>query len=279
MTFAQIAIEQCTEAREIRYGDRVKVLWHNGAARECKVVMRDMSAVVDAMVARLDSELHDEDLLLQLACFDLGEWSDIKGLLLDGAAEAQHRSLLLTNRYDKISRALRLDVPESRRQFKAAVRCCVRERRRMLHIQPSDTVDNRSVWCHIFTPDCDEQDFGVVRLAVRFYISMSDGTVSVERGLGQVLSVLQEHSGSLAEDGSTTWDLVEVNIDGPKSESELFTQSTDDGPLLLTAVSRRCAKLWLEQHGRRFLVQRRRRRDHGTSGKKQARITFRHPGC
>ena len=165
MTFAQIAIEQCTEAREIRYGNRVKVLWHNGAARECKVLMRDMSAVLDAMVARFDSELHDDDLVLQLACFDLGEWSDIKGLVLDGAAEAQHRSLLLTNRYDKISRARRLDVLESRRQFKAVVRCCVRERRRTLGIQPSDTVDNRSVWCHIFTPDCDEQDFGVVRLA------------------------------------------------------------------------------------------------------------------
>ena len=62
---------------------------------------------------------------------------------------------------------------------------------------------------------------------VRFYASFSDGTSAVDRGLGKVLATVQSHSGPLSQLGLTTWDLAEVNIDGPSCEAEVFRQSPD----------------------------------------------------
>ena len=44
--------------------------------------------------------------------------------------------------------------------------------------------------------------------------------------------------------------LLELHLDGPQTETEMFTCA--DGVLLLTDFSRACAQQWVLQHGRRF---------------------------
>ena len=51
-TLTNIVIEQCSEARAIPYGDRIKVLWTRGSRDKVQGVMKSIQVVVDTMLER-----------------------------------------------------------------------------------------------------------------------------------------------------------------------------------------------------------------------------------
>ena len=98
---------------------------------------------------------------------------------------------------------------------------------------------------------------------VAFYLACKINTTPLERNLGKLLEQLQAHSGPLADNGCTAAALIEVALDGPRREEELFTwargapgnpaASADTaGMAMPTHFARLCQKLWLAHFGRRF---------------------------
>lgn len=86
---------------------------------------------------------------------------------------------------------------------------------------------------------------------IAFYVSMAEGTGKVERQLGRLVDILKEHEGPMAEDGQTASALLEVYLDGPKTESALFDKEPGQ-PWCMGAFGRACQSLYIQLHGRRF---------------------------
>ena len=97
---------------------------------------------------------------------------------------------------------------------------------------------------------------------IRFYISLSDGTGGVERALGTLANVIGKHSGPLDADGMTTWDLVEVNLDGPKQEADIFA-AAGEAHFEATEFGKQCQSTYLSAFGKHFMRNTKRRSDLG----------------
>ena len=147
-----------------------------------------------------------------------------------------------------------MGVPE----FEDAARVlCSREKESL----SNDLVGQRILWSSVldgeFVALCRTSGhFTQLPDMVRVYLSALDSTGSGERHLGVTTDVLAKASGPLQEDGDTTHDIVEVNLDGPDDESGIANRRADageEGPLELTEFGLSCARLWLERHpSRRF---------------------------
>ena len=134
-------------------------------------------------------------------------------------------------------------------------------------------IDNRMVWRLVLdgggVPDR-------LRPAVLAYFGCLHGTGCVERGLGRdKRAVVDPHVGSLrpsAEVEEENSKCLELHMDGPMHEHDLFVKSGEcDDILLLTEFSRACALLWIETHGRRFGANRKVRKDVGVVAGKRKR--------
>lgn len=141
--------------------------------------------------------------------------------------------------------------------------------------------DNRVIWAEILEDDYRGQA-DLLRPLVRFYVSIAEGSCDLERDLGKCLVMLEQHGGGLDPTGNTTWNLLEVAVDGPATEGDLFHKPAhpstqllggqgtrepltvqDSKCLLMTPFSRKCQELWIGVFGRRFGVNQRERKDKG----------------
>ena len=203
-----------------------------------------------------------------LECFSLAEWRRAREVM------REHPQALtrLTRKCRKLATALRLDFVRALAEFEEAVNVLMDER--------SAGDDNRDAWAYVLTQEYQttlESELTALPYMVRFYLSVADGTCDIERGLGTLTGLLAVHNGPLLADGMTMWTLLEVMLDGPQREEELFQRpdlSDDVGRelaaaapgnlrvtndmLLFTDISRSCAQLWVQFHGRRFGVYRKR---------------------
>ena len=121
-----------------------------------------------------------------------------------------------------VFRALGLDVAAGVRELETAVHAVDRA------FGPRFEPDNRCMWALVLSPEYSAENGPIVALhrAVQFYISVADGSCDLERALGTMTNILDKHDGPLSEDGVTTWALVELAIDGPQHEAEVFIQSS-----------------------------------------------------
>ena len=88
----------------------------------------------------------------------------------------------------------------------------------------------------------------------------------VERDLASLCKTLEQHQGPTDAEALTASELLELRLDGPQTESDLFTQvslpASNSGPLPVagtgslefTDYSRACAQLWVDVFGRRFAL-------------------------
>ncbi|CAE7796563.1 unnamed protein product [Symbiodinium sp. CCMP2456] len=86
----------------------------------------------------------------------------------------------------------------------------------------------------------------------------------VERDLASLCKTLEQHQGPTDADALTASELLELRLDGPKTESDVFVQVSvpasssgalavgGAGSLDFTDYSRACAQLWVDLFGRRF---------------------------
>lgn len=124
--------------------------------------------------------------------------------------------------------------------------------------------DFRSLWKDVFR-------FRWPRLQklVAFYLSLDCGSCQLERDLGQLAGLSRTRCGPAQSDASDLERCLEIMLDGPASESELFERKLVSGTsvqltkgiqigsspvpvLLLTDDSRELCALWVELYGRRF---------------------------
>ena len=211
------------------------------------------------------AEFYSRDLVASFECFNMTEWAE--------AVNSHHvddgeRVTDLIRKAKRLFRALGLDVCAGVRELETAVFALVRA------FGPRFEHDNSSMWALVLTPEYAAGVGPLVALprAIQFYISVADGSCDLERSLGTMVNIMDKHEGPLSADGATTWALVELAIDGPRSEAEVFTrpldvtQSTEelaaarcqlpasgaaeeDLPLRFTEFSRICAQRWLNQRG------------------------------
>jgi hypothetical protein len=284
-TCTAIAIGQAKEFGRMYYGDRVLELWPRGARSGADRALARLQEVVDAVDARLDAELPACSLLLAFAAFDIRTWQALCVLeAQDNGPAGQARSLLTSLR----SRVLRLikahplvsaDVAgRVTSDFEAAARALRRRHRSALGAQA--LVSNLSMWEAVLLGDvphltCSPE----LAKLIQWYLSVTDGSATVERNLGRLTAMLDQHRN--LEDGHHATALLEIDLDGPRQESDLvsvvraeagslpcregLSDSSDKARLALsapavvgcfrmTAFTRRCAQLWVAMHQRRFCV-------------------------
>jgi hypothetical protein len=295
-TLTNVVIQQCREAQVIPYGDRVKVLWTRGCKEAAKLVMKSIQVVVDTMLERVRAsfvggrwfgfisprrvvrihgcafavvaikcefqcevraEFYSRDLVASFECFSMEEWA----VAMDAhQTDDGARVTELIRKAKRVFRALGLDVAAGVRELETAAHAVDRA------FGPRFEPDNRCMWALVLSPEYSAENGPIVALhrAVQFYISVADGSCDLERALGTMTNIMDKHDGPLSEDGVTTWALVELAIDGPQNEAEVFVQASqpadlsaaveakDDVMLRFTDFSRICAQRWVRQHGRRF---------------------------
>ncbi|CAE7648912.1 unnamed protein product, partial [Symbiodinium necroappetens] len=231
------------------YGHKVHHLCTRAGVDDIRNLMGSMATVVESMLRRLRVDFLEDGVAKALRGFDILAWSD----------QQQHDAL----KQACCDLARLLQLPEW-----AGKELGVLARRRLLpYLQTAKAqkldVDNRLAWSWIVLPEGRAKFLGTnvdvgphVLHMIFFYLSLHISTTEVERSLGMTLSQLEAHSGPLSQDGSTVAALVELRCNGPQTLEEMFTKvrlPSGDTRLEPTDFSRRCAKLWVQMFGRRFM--------------------------
>ena len=75
-TYLQIAMAQVNDMPVFHYQDKTHTLWSSGAAAQVKHSVARMAQVVTDLLARLNAELSNDDVVCTLQVFDLQQWSN-----------------------------------------------------------------------------------------------------------------------------------------------------------------------------------------------------------
>ena len=235
VTLTQIVLEQCSDIREFRYGERVKVLWSETTKEECEQTLRDIATMAVDMLDRCKADFNDNDLYMQLEAMHVEAWHLARQ---QGHAAPKLYALRRKARHLHDTFSLRWDAAELDVVITAGIR----------ELSQDPKVDNRVLWSRVLSLLGDAIAHGPARrieLVIRFYLSLAGGSGCVERLLGRHAAFLACHGpGALSEA------CLEIETEGPADESDVATQS--DGRLLLTPFARQCAELWVAWRGRRF---------------------------
>jgi hypothetical protein len=253
-TLTQIAQEQFADCVQIRYGDKVKVLWSKTAQEECAESLAQMQSIARDQLDRLRAGFLESEVYMCMRAFDVLSWQ--RGGDEDAA---RARRLLQLRKARALCKSY--SVPYSQNDWERVVEAACEKREELSRRgDPSRSaggtrVDNRKVWSALL-PAGSSAEESVMRSTglepvVRSYLSLVDSTGDVERGLGVHSNFVQHHLGA-HEGGCCLSEICFLlKTYGPQEESVLFQQGPQ-GELLLTAFSRACCRLWRALHGRRF---------------------------
>ena len=208
-----------------------------------------MHVVVRAMIDRLRADFSDGDLNLCFEMFDVRAWRNVKRLLADSQddskAQGQKQEQRMQRCCKRLCKALGQDFQGSWAQLQDTLSVLLvgelgkREREQ-------ENQDNRELWAMALQegwwsrqgPSVSQQPSSTgsgsvaappvlrchegLRRLIQFYLSVTDGTVGIERQLGKLTDMLKKHDGPMNEDGKTLADLMQVHFDGPSTEAGLF---------------------------------------------------------
>ena len=265
-TCLQIALEQAQTAEPIYYEDgKVVKLYYKPTVEEAESAAHRLHAVTDAMLDRVRTELTSDKVGILFTAFDLVRWKTA----YEHAGEDDLAMQNLQNHARKMFRSWKLDAAVGVEELGCAARKLCRQEKRFLETTPRD---NRAVWAGVLHPSFATDlhpggAFMVLPDMVKVFVSAMDSTCGVERSLGSLKRVLDAHVGPMDEDGHTVAYLMDIHLDGPSSESDLAIRPDTGGmgvgasemmgveaALSPTDLTRECARLWLELHGRRFAL-------------------------
>ncbi len=254
------------EAGPIQYADRLHTLWTPITKARCKDVMAACQACVNATVSRLNVDVNPGDLQTCFACYNLEAWWQAKQSLAAGNPEPwQLCQRMLLPCFRLLCRALVQDRARGQTEFEAVLAELLTEStmEEVMKQKDSRPAWRRVLGCGVALRACGG-DLPVLRVMISWYCSVIDGECQVERDLAFLKAILSEHQGKMDLDGLTASDLLELRIDGPKSEKDIAIQITNEdvaesvsdvregGCLQMTSFTRECQALYLEQYGRRF---------------------------
>ena len=75
-TITSIALDQCGYMLQIRYGNKVKMLWSRTPKEEVTAVMAEIASVSKDTLARLQADFADKDLYMCLGALDIAAWEE-----------------------------------------------------------------------------------------------------------------------------------------------------------------------------------------------------------
>ncbi len=241
-TLTQIACEQFEDFVQIRYGDKVKLLWSKTSKEECAESLAHLQSIARDHLARLRAGFLDTEVYMCMAAFDVLSWKNGVDEHANGSQLQQLRRARYLCKHDR--------VPYSEQAWKRVVKAASAKREEMVVLDgPSRSagethLDNRRVWSALLAATSSSSDTQVLRATgleplVRSYLSLVDSTGDVERGLGTHADFLQHHRGA-HEGGCCLSEICYLlKTYGPQQESALFQQGPQ-GELLLTDFSRTC---------------------------------------
>ena len=229
----------------IYYGNRVHYLSTKATAPEIRKIMDSMCLVVQTMLKRLQADLAEDEIAIALQAFNVESW------------QQRNRRQMLKQYFQRLCKALRVGDRSTASSLAAVAQTLARvfeaAKKQALEVTNrigwSWALDSR--WRNKYlprlawTPECQQ--------LVEFYLSLKLNTTTLERDLSELVAQLSAHSGPLSSCGSTISSILEVSLEGPQREEDLFLRSeAPGGPLVPTDFARLCAKLWLQHFGRRF---------------------------
>ena len=132
-TITQIVMEQLSDAVEIRYGSKLKVLWNKTSKAECQASMNEISQVVHDTLSRLRVDFRDQDLYMAFEAMDIKAWQ----------TASETKMMALRQKARRLCDSLKL--PYSGESWSQVVRHVVRTKR-ALDSTASETTDNRVLW-------------------------------------------------------------------------------------------------------------------------------------
>ena len=261
-TLTQMVMDQVEQPVPIHFGNQVHHLHTKALPGQIRETMKSIGSVVDLMSQRVEVDLMGDPIGAALQAFDMELWS-ITYVARRAAANSDTQgedgpSFDHLLRYVRvICRALRCEEKVGARDFGAAVKVLLPTYRRLRASHPDSRISSRAVWSWLLDQSIVQQVWpkyklpSIVEELIRFYVSITAGTLEVERGLGKLVAALDAHSGPLSEDGRTVAAIVETRLDGPKGETGLFTR-LEDGGWEFTDLGRHCQELFIHRFGRRF---------------------------
>ena len=240
-TLSQIAVENMEEPLILTYGKRSWSLWGKRVDwHDCKEALASIRGVAKDVIDRLNAEFHEQDLYMAYRAFDLDAWAKVVSASTPDALTKNLKAAL-----GKMGKALEASTDWN--TWHGAARLAIRARTRSTN---DVNLQYRLAWRAAMSasdfPSC-------LTKVVSFYLATWDGTGAVERGLGRDAAHQKQHVGKNVNndtDADVYSALLEMHLDGPQTEPEMFTST--DGVLHLTDFSRACAGEWVLQHGRRF---------------------------
>ena len=211
---------------------------------DCKEALASMAGVAQDVIDRLRAEFHEQDLYLAYRAFDSDAWAGVASASTPGEPGRPLEAALR-----KIGNAL--EATTDWNIWRSAARVAISARR---NVSTTDAdLEYRLAW----RAAMHASGFPAPMIkVVRFYLATWDGTGAIERGLGADDAIQNAHVGRRARndlDADVYSALLEMNLDGPQTEPEMFIASASTpGVFHLADFSRACAQQWVLQHGRRF---------------------------
>ena len=266
-TLLEVALQQARSAAPIYYdGGKVLKLYRRLSPEEARRLCDSITAVVQAMIDRVEVELSADDLGVLFTCFDLQRWHAANVAAQENSCRIKLD--LLETQTRRMFRSWGFDGSLGVREFTSmAFKLLALEAE---YLRAGAARDNCMAWAQILEDGFLEVNdkVTVVIPMTRIYLIALDSTCGVERDLGVVTRALDAHAGPLDDNGDTLWDVTEVLLDGPTAELELGVwESGSDGSvaqqaghnlcdacLTPTDLSREFGQQWLDDHGRRFRV-------------------------
>ena len=252
-----IAMRAAREAEPLYYDDDGKMLrlfrkLTGDAARE---LADGIAAVTASMSERVLVEFSTLDLGVLFTSFDLQRWYTASQ---DMQRQAEPSGLLLLRRHaGAMFRAWHLNASSGVPELETLAFKLVEQEKH--HLESGKPRSNRAVWAQVLKPGfLDENDLcRELKPMLHKYLVTMDSTCGIERDLGALTQVLQEHKGPIDDDGLAIGHCLEVMLDGPATEQEFATHadgSRHDSALVPSDLMRECAALWVDLHGRRFQI-------------------------
>lgn len=252
-----IVMKAAREADPLYYDDDGKMirLFQKLSPEAAKELADGIAAVTQSMTDRLLVEFATTDLGVLFTCFDLQRWYNASQ---DMQQRADRVGLqLLKRQAHDMFKAWRLPASSGVQELETiAFKLVEQEKGRFASGTPRD---NRVVWAQVLKPCFLQENDSTLALTpmLHRYLATMDSTCGIERNLGSLAQVLQEHKGPIDDDGLTIAHCLEVLLDGPLTEDDLAVHadsSRHDSSLVPSDLLRECAALWLDHHGRRFRV-------------------------
>ena len=159
MTLTQIVLDQRSDVREFRYGERVKVLWSKTTKEECEEALRDIATIAVDMLDRCKADFNDNDLHMQLEAMHVEAWRLARQ---QGHDAPKLYALRRKARHLRATFGLRWDVAE----WDALITAGIRE------LAPDPKVDNRVLRSRMLSLPGDAPAHGPARrieLLIRFF--------------------------------------------------------------------------------------------------------------